>query len=73
MDFVEISRVAQYKKDLLQYFEDNKQDIIEDLTKSGDLTDSVKKAILQGADEFDKINNEKLKEELKKKRKKLVL
>ena len=52
---------------------DNKKDIIEDLIKSQDLSEGTKKAILEAADEFEKINNEALKQELKKKRKKLVL
>ncbi len=73
LDYVPVKDVATYKNDLLQYFEDNKQGLIEDISKSGDLTDASKKAILEAADEFEKINNEKLKEELKKKRKKLEL
>ncbi|WP_155843153.1 F0F1 ATP synthase subunit alpha [Butyrivibrio sp. NC2002] len=73
LDFVPVKDISEYKKKLLKYFEENKQDIITDIVKSGDLTESTRKQILEAADEFDKINNEKLKEELKKKRKKLEL
>jgi F-type H+-transporting ATPase subunit alpha len=73
LDFVPVNQVKDYKTKLLKYFADNKKDIIEDISKSLDLSDGTKKAILEGADEFEKINNEALKQELKKKRKKLVL
>ncbi len=73
MDFVPVDQVSKYKRELLQYFEDNKASLIEDIEKSGDLTDKSRKEILETADAFEKLNNEKLKEELKKKRKKLDL
>ncbi len=73
LDFVPIDQVARYKRELLDYFEKNKAALIEDIEKSGDLTDASKKAILEGADEFDKLNNERLKNELKGRRKKLDL
>ncbi len=73
LDFVPVNQVREYKDELLKYFADNKQDIIEDITKTGDLSDSTRKAILEAADEFEKIRNEKLKQELKKKRKTLTL
>ena len=71
LDFVPVNEVAEYKKNLLQYFKDNKQDVITDITKSGDLSDSTRKLILETADAFEELTNEKLKEELKKKRKTL--
>ncbi len=73
LDYVPVKQVKEYKDKLLNYFAENKKDIIEDLTKSQDLSDSTRKAILDAADEFEKLNNDKLKEELKKKRKKLTL
>ncbi|WP_044932682.1 F0F1 ATP synthase subunit alpha [Butyrivibrio sp. AC2005] len=73
LDFVPVNQVKDYKNKLLKYFEDNKKDIIEDLTKSRDLSDATRKAILETADAFEKINNEALKQELKNKRKRLVL
>lgn len=73
LDFVPIDQVARYKRELLDYFEKNKEELILDIEKSGDLTDASRKAILEGADEFDKINNERLKNELKGRRKKLDL
>lgn len=71
LDYVPVNEVAEYKKNLLQYFKDNKQDVITDITKSGDLSDSTRKLILETADAFEELTNEKLKEELKKKRKTL--
>lgn len=73
LDFVPVNQVREYKNKLLKYFTDNRNDIVEDLTKSQDLSDGTKKAILEAADEFEKINNEALKQELKNKSKKLVL
>ena len=73
LDFVPVNQIKDYKTGLLNYFKENKQDIINDLVKSRDLSDGTKKAILEAADEFDKLNNERLKAELKKKRKKLDL
>ncbi|WP_050008061.1 F0F1 ATP synthase subunit alpha [Butyrivibrio sp. WCE2006] len=73
LDYVPVKQVKEYKDKLLNYFAENKKDIIEDLTKSQDLSDSTRKAILDAADEFEKLNNDKLKDELKKKRKKLTL
>ena len=73
LDFVPVNDVKDYKVRLLKYFEENRQDIIEDIVKSNDLSDSTRKAILESADEFERINNEHLKEELKKKRKILNL
>jgi F-type H+-transporting ATPase subunit alpha len=73
LDFVPINQVKEYKNNLLKYFEEHRPDIIEDLEKSGDLTDGTRKEILETADEFEKENNERLKQELKKKRKILKL
>ena len=73
LDFVPVNQVRDYKDKLLAFFAENKKDIIDDITKTGDLSDSTRKAILEAADEFDKINNEQLKQELKKKRKTLTL
>nr|WP_330363738.1 hypothetical protein [Butyrivibrio sp. WCD2001] len=73
MDFVPVNQVREYKDKLLKFFEENRKDIIEDIDKSQDLSDLTKKEILEAADEFEKQNNEKLKEELKKKRKKFTL
>ena len=71
LDYVPVKDVKRYKEELLRYFEENKESIITDLEKSKDLTDTTKKQILEAADEFEKINNDRLKAELKKKRKKL--
>ena len=73
LDFVPVNQVREYKDKLLKFFAENKHDIIEDLSKTQDLSDGTKKAILEAADEFEKINNEQLKQELKKKRKTLNL
>ncbi|WP_035777204.1 F0F1 ATP synthase subunit alpha [Butyrivibrio sp. AE3004] len=73
LDFVPVNQVRDYKDRLLKFFEENRQDIVEDLEKSKDLSESTKKDILEAADQFERINNDRLKDEIKKKRKVLTL
>ncbi len=52
MDFLEVKQVADFRTKLLDYFNNEKPEIVDDLNKIHDLTDEVKKLILSAVDEF---------------------
>ncbi|MBE5822836.1 MAG: F0F1 ATP synthase subunit alpha [Butyrivibrio sp.] len=52
MDHVPVKEVKSYKEKLLKFFETEHSDLCEELEKSGELPDQLKKRILDLADEF---------------------
>ncbi|RKM57308.1 F0F1 ATP synthase subunit alpha [Butyrivibrio sp. X503] len=64
LDMVPVKSVRDYKERLLTYFNTEQGEICEDLTKSRDLSDLLKKRILDAVDEFNDAENKKLKEEI---------
>ena len=52
MDHVPVKEVKSYKAKLLKFFETEHSDLCEELEKSGELPDQLKKRILDLADEF---------------------
>ncbi len=64
LDMIPVKKVRDYKERLLAYFETEQGDICEELSKSGDLSDQLKKKILEAVDAFNDSENKILKEEL---------
>ena len=64
LDMIPVKKVREYKERLLAYFETEQGDICEELSKSGDLSDQLKKKILEAVDAFNDSENKILKEEL---------
>lgn len=64
LDMIPVKKVRDYKERLLAYFDTEQGDICEELSKSGDLSDQLKKKILEAVDEFNDSENKRLKEEL---------
>nr|WP_330365445.1 F0F1 ATP synthase subunit alpha [Butyrivibrio hungatei] len=64
LDMVPVKKVREYKERLLAYFDTEQGDICEELSKSGDLSDQLKKKIIEAVDEFNDSENKRLKEEL---------
>ncbi len=54
MEHVPVKKVKEYKGKLLDYFNTKCADLCEELTISGELSDTLKKKILDCADEFNK-------------------
>ncbi len=54
MDHIPIIKVKEYKEKLLTFFNTEKNDMCEELEKSGNLTDQIKKSILESVDEFNR-------------------
>ncbi len=54
MDQIPVKKIREYKAKLLSFFNTEHEDICEELEKNGELTDSLKKKILDCADEFNK-------------------
>ncbi|WP_242840761.1 F0F1 ATP synthase subunit alpha [Butyrivibrio proteoclasticus] len=65
LDMVPVKNVRSYKERLLQFFETEQASIYEELDKSGDLSEQLKKRILDAVDAFNDAENKKLKEEIK--------
>lgn len=64
LDMIPVKKVREYKERLLAYFDTEQGDICEELSKSGDLSDQLKKKILEAVDAFNDSENKILKEEL---------
>lgn len=64
LDMIPVKKVRDYKERLLAYFDTEQGDICEELSKSGDLSDQLKKKILEAVDAFNDSENKILKEEL---------
>ncbi|WP_330371022.1 F0F1 ATP synthase subunit alpha [Butyrivibrio sp. AE2005] len=64
LDMVPVKKVREYKERLLAYFDTEQGDICEELSKSGDLSDQLKKKIIEAVDAFNDSENKRLKEEL---------
>lgn len=54
MDHIPVIKVKEYKEKLLTFFNTEKNDMCEELEKSGNLTDQIKKSILESVDEFNR-------------------
>ena len=64
LDMIPVKKVREYKERLLAYFDTEQGDICEELSKSGDLSDQLKKKIIEAVDAFNDSENKRLKEEL---------
>ena len=64
LDMIPVKKVREYKEKLLAYFDTEQGDICEELIKSGDMSEQLKKRILDAVDEFNDSENKRLKEEL---------
>ena len=64
LDFVPVKQVRNYKEKLLNYFNTEQGEICEELEKSGELSDQLKKRILDSVDAFNDVENKQLKEEI---------
>ena len=64
LDLVPVKRVRDYKEKLLNYFNTEQGEICEELEKSGELSDQLKKRILDSVDAFNDVENKQLKEEI---------
>ena len=54
MDHVPVKKIKEYKARFLEFFNTEHEDICDELEKNGELTDPLKKKILDFADEFNK-------------------
>ncbi|MBE5841765.1 MAG: F0F1 ATP synthase subunit alpha [Butyrivibrio sp.] len=66
LDMIPVKQVRAYKEKLLTFFNTEHADICEELQKSGDLSEQLKKRILDCVDEFNDAENKLLKEEIEK-------
>ena len=66
LDMIPVKKVRAYKEKLLTFFNTEHSDICEELQKSGDLSEQLKKRILDCVDEFNDAENKLLKEEIEK-------
>ena len=64
LDFVPVKKVKEYKEKLLAFFNTEQGEICEELEKSGELSEQLKKKILDCVDVFNDIENKQLKEEI---------
>ena len=64
LDMIPVKKVRDYKERLLAYFDTEQGDICEELAKSGDMSEQLKKRILEAVDAFNDSENKRLKEEL---------
>ena len=64
LDFVPVKKVKEYKEKLLGFFNAEQGEICEELEKSGELSEQLKKKILDCVDIFNDIENKRLKEEI---------
>ena len=64
LDMIPVNQIRGYKERLLTYFNTEKGDICEELTRSGDLSEQLKKRIIEAVDSFNDVENKKLKEEV---------
>ncbi len=64
LDFVPVKKVRDYKERLLNYFNTEQGDVCQELEKGGELSEQLKKKILDCVDLFNDIENKQLKEEI---------
>ena len=64
LDMVPVKKVREYKEKLLTYFNTECGDICEELQKSKDMSEQLKRKIIEAVDEFNDLENKKLKEEV---------
>ncbi len=64
LDFVPIKKVKEYKEKMLVFFNTEHGDICEELKMSGELSDQLKKKIIDCVDDFNDAQNKELKEEI---------
>ncbi len=64
LDMVPVKSVREYKEKLLAFFNTEQGDICDELRTSKDLSDILKKRILDAVDAFNDAENKKLKEEI---------
>ncbi|SFB70079.1 F0F1 ATP synthase subunit alpha [Butyrivibrio sp. YAB3001] len=72
LDMLPIKQVKDYKQKLLNYFNTEQTEICEELEKSGDLSDQLRKRIIEAVDTFNDIENKKLKNEVEEMQKQKV-
>ena len=64
LDMVPVSQIKEYKANLLTYFNTEQAEICEELIKGKDLSEQLKHRIISAVDEFNELENKKLKEEV---------
>ena len=66
MDMIPIKQVKDYKNRLLTYFNTEQGDICQELIKGKDMSEQLKRKIIDAVDAFNDIENKKLKDEIEK-------
>ena len=64
LDMIPVKEVRGYKERLLQFFNTEQGEICEELSKSGDMSEQLKRRIIEAVDLFNDEENRKLKEEI---------
>ncbi len=64
LDYIPVKKVKEYKEKLLNYFNTEQGGICEELEKGKDLSEQLKRRIIEAVDAFNDTQNRKLKEEL---------
>ena len=64
LDMIPVKQVKDYKQRLLAYFNTEQGAICEELEKSGDMDDQLRRRIVEAVDVFNDLENKRLKEEV---------
>ena len=64
LDMVPVKKVKEYKQKLLTYFDTECADICEELEKGKELSEQLKRRIIEAVDTFNDLENKKLKDEV---------
>ncbi|WP_242829060.1 F0F1 ATP synthase subunit alpha [Butyrivibrio sp. XBB1001] len=64
LDMVPVKKVREYKQKLLTYFDTECSDICEELEKGKELSEQLKRRIIEAVDTFNDLENKKLKDEV---------
>ena len=64
LDMIPVKKVKEYKERLLTYFNTEQGEICDELEKSGEMSDQLKRRIIEAVDSFNEIENRKLKDEI---------
>ncbi len=64
LDMIPVKQVKDYKQRLLAYFNTEQGAICEELEKSGDMDDQLRRRIVEAVDAFNDLENKRLKEEV---------
>ena len=64
LDMIPVSQIKDYKSRLITYFNTEQADICDELVKGKDLSEQLKHKIIDAVDEFNELENKKLKEEV---------